>query len=123
MNPHFIENSNPTRMREQQSLGSFLALALASLLFTEYRMSSVHADDGITFFEQKIRPVLVEHCYDCHSGRSATLKGNLLLDSKAGLAKGGDSGKTVIRPGIPEESYLIRVIQHLEERAASQKMA
>ena len=103
------------RMREQQSLGSFLALALASLLFTEYMISSVHADDGITFFEQKIRPVLVEHCYDCHSGRSATLKGNLLLDSKAGLAKGGDSGKTVIRPGIPEESYLIRVIQHLED--------
>ena len=70
---------------------------------------------GIAFFEQKIRPVLVEHCYSCHSAEAKKLKGNLYLDSKAGWQKGGDSGEPAIIPGKPEESLLIRTVQHLEE--------
>ncbi len=80
-------------------------------------LSSVtHAADpaGITFFEQKIRPVLVEHCYSCHSAEAKKLKGNLYLDSKAGWEKGGDSGDPIIVPGKPEASLLIRTVQHLE---------
>jgi mono/diheme cytochrome c family protein len=64
------------------------------------------------FFEQKIRPVLVEHCYGCHSAQADKLKGGLLLDSKAGWQKGGDSGKPVIVPGRPEESLLIQSVRH-----------
>jgi mono/diheme cytochrome c family protein len=69
---------------------------------------------GIAFFEQKIRPVLVEHCYSCHSAEAKKLKGNLYLDSKAGWEKGGDSGEPAIIPGKPDESLLIRTVQHLE---------
>src|SRR5262245_53879147 len=47
---------------------------------------------GVTFFEQKIRPVLVRHCYKCHSAQSKKPRGGLLLDTRAGLRKGGDSG-------------------------------
>lgn len=73
------------------------------------------AADGIAFFEQKIRPALIEHCYECHSMATEKLKGNLLLDSKAGTEKGGDSGETLIRPGDPDGSYLLRVMKHLED--------
>lgn len=77
--------------------------------------SSALAADGIAFFEQKIRPVLVEHCYSCHSSEAKKLKGNLYLDSKAGWQKGGDSGEPAILPGDPEASLLIRTVKHLEE--------
>jgi mono/diheme cytochrome c family protein len=69
---------------------------------------------GTAFFEQKVRPVLVEHCYSCHSAEAKKLKGNLYLDSKAGWEKGGDSGESVIIPGKPEASLLLRTVQHLE---------
>lgn len=71
--------------------------------------------NGLLFFEQKVRPVLIEHCYSCHSAQAKKLKGNLYLDSKAGWQKGGDSGEPAIIPGKPEESLLIRTIQHIEE--------
>ncbi len=76
----------------------------------------VAADDpaGIAFFEQKIRPVLAEHCYECHSTKAKKLKSGLYLDSKAGWQKGGDAGKPVIIPGKPEESLLLRTVLHLE---------
>lgn len=78
--------------------------------------SALAADPaGMAFFEQKIRPVLVEHCYSCHSAEAKKLKGNLYLDSKAGWEKGGDSGDPSVIPGNPEASLLIRTVQHLEE--------
>ncbi len=48
-----------------------------------------------TFFESKIRPVLVEKCYSCHSKNATKVKGGLLLDSRAGVLKGGDSGPAI----------------------------
>lgn len=66
------------------------------------------ADD--TFFESKVRPLLVKHCYDCHSGTSA--KGGLSLDTREGWQRGGDSGPAII-PGKPAESLLIEAINHL----------
>lgn len=69
---------------------------------------------GIAFFEQKVRPVLVEHCYSCHSAEAKKLRGNLYLDSKTGWEKGGDSGEPVVVPGKPEASLLIRTVKHLE---------
>ena len=74
------------------------------------------ADDpaGVAFFEQKIRPVLADNCYECHSAQAKKLKGGLYLDSKAGWEKGGDSGKAVIVPGKPDESLLLRTVLHTE---------
>jgi len=47
------------------------------------------AKDQVEFFEKKIRPVLVEHCYECHSAQSDKLKGKLLLDNREASLKGG----------------------------------
>ena len=49
---------------------------------------------GIAFFESKVRPVLVEHCYKCHSIDAGKSKGNLLLDSREKIRAGGDRGPT-----------------------------
>lgn len=81
-----------------------------------FAVSSSHAADQISpqemeFFEKKIRPVLAEHCYKCHSVDAEKLKGELLLDSKWGWEKGGDSG-AVLKPGNPAESLLIKMIHH-----------
>jgi len=84
------------------------------LLFFISGFAHAASADEISFFEQKIRPVLIEHCYSCHSAEAKKLKGNLFLDSKAGWQKGGDSGKPSIVPGKPDESLLIRVIRHVE---------
>ena len=51
--------------------------------------------EQIAFFEAKIRPVLVEHCDKCHSAKSEKIKSELLLDSRAGVVKGGDTGPTL----------------------------
>ena len=85
------------------------------LIFLSLVSRSLAADDGIAFFEQKIRPVLIEQCYSCHSAEARKLKGNLYLDSRAGWQKGGDSGEPAILPGNPEASLLIRTMRHEEE--------
>ncbi|MBM3848032.1 MAG: DUF1549 domain-containing protein, partial [Verrucomicrobia bacterium] len=84
------------------------------LLFFISSFAHAASVNDISFFEQKIRPVLIAHCYSCHSAEAKKLKGNLFLDSKAGWQKGGDSGKAIIVPGKPDESLLIRVIRHAE---------
>jgi len=69
---------------------------------------------GLDFFEAKIRPMLIKHCYECHSAKAAatkTLKGGLLVDTRAGLRTGGESGPAVV-PGKPEESVLISALRH-----------
>ena len=76
--------------------------------------TSIYADEGIDFFEQKIRPVLVDRCYSCHSANAAAkknLKGGLLLDTRETLRMGGESGPAII-PGKPRESLLIAAIRH-----------
>jgi hypothetical protein len=70
--------------------------------------------EGIEFFEKKIRPVLVEKCYSCHSAQAPKLKGNLRLDSREGLLKGGDMG-TALKPGDPDGSLLIQAIRYKDE--------
>jgi hypothetical protein len=71
------------------------------------------AGPGIEFFERKIRPVLVEHCYRCHSAATKQ-RGGLVLDSREGLRRGGDSGPAVV-PGKPDESLLLRAVRYAEE--------
>jgi mono/diheme cytochrome c family protein len=65
------------------------------------------------FFERRIRPVLVEHCYECHSAGARKLKGGLVLDTKAGVRAGGDTGPA-IEPGAPDSSLLIQAVRHAD---------
>jgi Protein of unknown function (DUF1553)/Protein of unknown function (DUF1549)/Planctomycete cytochrome C len=66
--------------------------------------------DGVAFFETYVRPVLAEHCYGCHSTQARKLKGQLLLDSQAGVAKGGEGGPVIV-PGDAEKSRLIQAVR------------
>src|SRR2546429_5985076 len=70
--------------------------------------------DGTEFFEKKIRPLLVENCYKCHSHESEKLKGSLFLDSRDGLLKGGETGPAIV-PGDPEKSLLIKAVRYTDK--------
>jgi hypothetical protein len=65
---------------------------------------------GVEFFERHIRPVLAESCYECHSAKARKLRGKLLLDSQAGIAKGGATGPALV-PGNVDKSLLIQAIR------------
>ena len=67
----------------------------------------------VAFFEKKIRPVLVEHCYRCHSVQAKMPKAGLHLDSRAGIRRGGESGPAIV-PGKIDESLLIQALRHEE---------
>ena len=67
--------------------------------------------EGVDFFEKKIRPILVDHCYSCHSTASEKIKGGLLLDSSEAMIKGGDTGPALI-PGRAAESLLIKAVRY-----------
>ncbi len=70
---------------------------------------------GVEFFERHVRPVLVESCYGCHSPKAEKgIKGGLVLDTKDGLLKGGDTGPALI-PGDPEKSLLIKAVRYHDE--------
>ena len=89
--------------------GILLAICLPSIV-----TASEPPDSSSDYFESKVRPVLAEHCYTCHSAKAKKLKGGLLLDSLEGLRKGGETGPAVI-PGKPEESLLIKAVRYDEE--------
>src|SRR6056297_2182032 len=82
-------------------LFAFLGVALGRTLA---------ADDRLAFFEKKIRPVLVEHCYSCHSAGAEELGGKLLLDSRDGMLGGGESGP-VLAAGKPDDSLLMQALR------------
>ncbi len=64
------------------------------------------------FFERRIRPVLAQHCYECHSAASKSLKAGLRADTRDGLRLGGKSGEPAIVPGDAEKSLLLKAIRH-----------
>jgi len=65
------------------------------------------------FFESKIRPILAENCYKCHSVEKGKAKGDLTLDTRAGTLKGGENGKVIV-PGDPEKSPMIVAVNYLD---------
>ena len=68
--------------------------------------------DAEQFFESKVRPILANNCYTCHTGAQS---GGLRLDSREAILKGGKSGPAVI-PGKPEESLLIQATSYTHAR-------
>jgi len=67
--------------------------------------------EQVDFFEQKIRPVLVHSCYECHAGDAAKAKGHFVLDNRDGIRKGGESGAAIL-PGNPDHSPLIEALRY-----------
>lgn len=90
-----------------------LIVALASTAFAADPTPKLAATD-IEFFETRIRPVLVERCYDCHSRSAERVKAGLLLDTREGMLRGSNSGDVLV-PGDPESSLLIEAIRYVDE--------
>jgi hypothetical protein len=80
------------------------------IIHTSLVASTISPAD-LAFFESNIRPVLVEHCYSCHSNQAEKIKANLLLDTRSGLLNGGDNGASIV-PGNPDKSLLIQAIRY-----------
>jgi hypothetical protein len=111
------------RMRERMERASAACmvrcLQLLSLLLIGVSLPlGVAAEQALTaeqssFFEAKIRPVLAEQCYQCHSAEAKgnkKLKGGLFLDSRSGLLTGGDTGPAIMA-GKPDQSLLMTAIR------------
>jgi len=67
-------------------------------------------EEGLEFFENKIRPVLIAKCYSCHNSIDLA-EGSLVLDTKAGMLKGGSNG-SILEPGKVENSRLLAILKH-----------
>src|SRR5262245_41797852 len=93
--------------------GAYLLLMAGFAASFDSRLPALAQDAdaaGLELFEKKIRPVLVEKCYSCHSATAEKLKGNLYLDTREGTLKGGDLGPSVV-PGDADRSLLIKAIR------------
>ena len=92
---------------------TFAALA-ATCSFTAaflFATTSAQADAGIEYFEKHIRPLFVQHCYECHSPRADKLAGELSLATRAESRQGGESGPAVV-PGDVAASLLVQAIRY-----------
>lgn len=69
--------------------------------------------EPLDFFEKKIRPILTESCYKCHSLERGKAKGDLTLDTRGALLKGGKTGPAIV-PGAPDKSLLITAIHYTD---------
>lgn len=88
--------------------GSAIALAIFAPL---PNLAAADPADSVAFFESRIRPVLVQRCYGCHSVDADEIGGSLLLDSSGGMLTGGDSG-AAIEPGDAEASMLVSALRY-----------
>lgn len=84
---------------------AWVAIAAAPL------WSQERSADDVEFFEKKIRPVLVEHCYECHSADAKAIRGGLRVDSREAFRNGGDSGAAVV-PGHLDQGTLLDALRY-----------
>jgi hypothetical protein len=74
--------------------------------------TTIQADDGTDFFEKKIRPILIKHCYECHGEDEQ--ESDLRLDSYAEMLRGGATAPAIV-PGEPNESLLLHTIGYEDD--------
>ncbi|MCI0699552.1 MAG: DUF1549 domain-containing protein, partial [Planctomycetia bacterium] len=102
-------------------VGALVAAIVAPDASAQPKTSSTFVDkptaDQLAFFEKKIRPVLVDHCYKCHSAEAEKVKAEFFLDTRDGLRKGAAGGPPII-PGSPEKSKLIAALKHRNPETA-----
>ena len=90
-----------------------LFVVLLALTVTSAKQANADTREQVDFFERKIRPVLVEHCYECHSAESDVVQGGLRVDHPDEMRRGGDTG-TAVEPGEPNKSLLLTAIRYDE---------
>jgi len=98
------------------SIRSALSVAWVILLVSvgNCAAQSVSENTGHDFFESKIRPMLIKHCYECHSDDAGKARGGLKVDSAAALRQGGDNGPAIV-PGNPSSSLLFQAVLYSDE--------
>jgi hypothetical protein len=89
------------------SIAGGIAIAVPPPVASGPQLTKAQSD----FFEGKVRPLLADRCYKCHSADAQKVKGNLLLDTREGCLKGGDTGPAVV-PGNVGASLLIKAITY-----------
>jgi hypothetical protein len=109
----FIRTGSPGKVNDSTRRW-MQVLCLAAMAFSPGAVNAADDPQSIAFFEKKIRPILIRHCYECHSEDSKEQQGGLLLDRRSGWLKGGDTEKAVV-PGDPEASLLIRAVRYEDE--------
>ena len=87
------------------------AIALLSAIGPQDPTPAPAVDPRVMFFEAKVRPLLISRCDECHA---ETAEGNLRVDSREALLKGGDEGPAIV-VGDPEASLLIRAVRHTDK--------
>jgi hypothetical protein len=101
----------------RNTFGFRLKIILLAIVSIVSFHSSARGDDtapgGIEFFEKKVRPLLVDNCYNCHSANT-NAKGGLRVDDRNGLLQGGNSGAAVVA-GHPEKSLLIKAVSYNDD--------
>ncbi len=93
---------------EKLFLFSFTAFASVEGISAATPMS-----EQLAFFESKIRPILVDNCYKCHSHEAEKLKGGLSLEYRDSVLKGGENGPAIV-PGDAEKSLLIKAVRYTD---------
>ena len=104
--------------RKAESRWSLLTSAATGLILLAAAAARGFAADApkltaaqAQFFENKIRPLLSQECYKCHSRQAERVKGGLFVDTREGLLKGGKNGPAIV-PGNPDKSLLIKAISY-----------
>ena len=95
-------------------LNLWIAVCVCFLIQNVFPVSDLLAEKprpGLELFENKIRPVLIEHCYECHSAATTEFKGGLRVDSRDAIRSGGESGAAVV-PHKVSESLLLDALKH-----------
>src|SRR5579862_526216 len=86
-------------------------LGFAFLFLCSPLLASELEPAALKFFEEKVRPILADNCYSCHSVNAKKLKGKLYLDSREGVARGGENGAVIVA-GDPDKSRLIQAVRY-----------
>ena len=108
------------RLAVSPSLRLLATFATLAALATLPLRAAEPTAEQLAFFENKIRPVLVQKCYSCHSAEAkekGKLKSGLYVDSREGLLYGGETGPALL-PGKPADSLLIKALRHITEDLA-----
>ncbi len=102
-------------MQRFRAAGGFLLILFAGtvLIVGGVVPAAAATPEPFDFFESKIRPLLVQNCYGCHSASAKPRFANLHLDSREGMLRGGDRGPALV-PGDPDASRLIQAVRHEE---------
>ena len=98
-------------MSDFRNRGSALAAVIIGLALEGVPASlAATPAEQLEFFESKVRPLLAENCYACHSAEIETPFAGLRLDSREAILQGGDSGPAIV-PGSPAQSLVIKALR------------